>query len=388
MVDSDDPKKWEYHLREQELPFFITLAHEFLHALNQLERVKWVLRKFGLKNIDELLLKLNFEQICQFNDLSNVKEREEFVLDFEFLKENYENCILAFLDGIIPMQKFLMKYLQLNKYSKLLRQKYKALWQNGSNDDSLDEMTVILGKQRIIGKFEKVFISETTFLREYYKDNTIISWSHDSARSANFWKEMAIILNKTYVGQVLKGNRFGSDKSNIQEVYFNKKFLTISKFFYEGVGGYKCLAGIVNKKVNQLIMPGIVEIIGRKGNNEEKIERFEVFANENLKIRLLPKYSRSVVLNPNCQLEICSNEYEISNISVDDDIFKKLKIGQKSILVIIDDTGLKYKYWFYDGQKEDSSITADSFETILKTKNAEVVLYYNGIEFLRVKKQK
>ena len=41
------------------------------------------------------------------------------------------------------------------------------------------------------------------------------------------------------------------------------------------------------------------------------------------------------------------HEYEISNISVDDDSFKKLKIGQKSILVIIDDTGLKYKYWFY-----------------------------------------
>ena len=26
LVDSDDPKKWQYHLREQELPFFITLS--------------------------------------------------------------------------------------------------------------------------------------------------------------------------------------------------------------------------------------------------------------------------------------------------------------------------------------------------------------------------
>ena len=29
-----------YHLSEQKLPFFITLAHEFLHALNQLERIQ------------------------------------------------------------------------------------------------------------------------------------------------------------------------------------------------------------------------------------------------------------------------------------------------------------------------------------------------------------
>ena len=45
LVDPDDPNKWEYHLREQELPFFITLAHEFLHALNQLECIDWLIEK-------------------------------------------------------------------------------------------------------------------------------------------------------------------------------------------------------------------------------------------------------------------------------------------------------------------------------------------------------
>ena len=50
LVDPDDPENWEYHLREQELPFFITLAHEFLHDLNQLERIDWILNWLKVKN--------------------------------------------------------------------------------------------------------------------------------------------------------------------------------------------------------------------------------------------------------------------------------------------------------------------------------------------------
>ena len=84
LVDSDDPEKWEYHLREQELPFFITLAHEFLHALNQLERIKWILDWSKVKNVDELLLKLKiedfFEKICLLNNLFDEQEKYEFKL--------------------------------------------------------------------------------------------------------------------------------------------------------------------------------------------------------------------------------------------------------------------------------------------------------------------
>ena len=57
LVDPDDPEIWKYHLREQELPFFITLAHEFLHALNQLECIDWLMKK--MKSF--LILKAEFK---------------------------------------------------------------------------------------------------------------------------------------------------------------------------------------------------------------------------------------------------------------------------------------------------------------------------------------
>ena len=76
LIDSDDPEKWKYHLREQELPFFITLAHEFLHALNQLERIDKIFRWLKVKNVQELVDKLEklkqedliFDVIFRFNN--------------------------------------------------------------------------------------------------------------------------------------------------------------------------------------------------------------------------------------------------------------------------------------------------------------------------------
>ena len=206
LIDPDNPNNWHYHLREQELPFFITLAHEFLHALNQLERIDWILMKFGVKNIDELLLKFKiedfFEKICLLNNLFDEQEKYEFKLYFEFLKENYKSCILGFLDEIISMQKFLMQHLKLDDCCKVLALKYKALWQNKGNDDSLDEMTVILQSKRQISFNETFCIGETTFLQEFYDDDSIVSWSHYSVNSVKFWKKMSVVLGKEYVNNV------------------------------------------------------------------------------------------------------------------------------------------------------------------------------------------
>ena len=141
LIDPDDPENWSYHLREQELPFFITLAHEFLHALNQLERID-----------------LCWFSSCHYFENSNV-------------------TILDNLNAIMPMENFLAEKLGIQDDDVIFNQACKKLW---GSDHFLDEMTVILSSERKIGESEFVFIGETTFLREYYKDNTIISWSHAS----------------------------------------------------------------------------------------------------------------------------------------------------------------------------------------------------------------
>lgn len=102
------------------------------------------------------------------------------------------------------MQDFLANKLNLKDGIGILDDKYLNFWGNEENDDFLDEMTVILGSEREIE--DNIFnsIGETTFLREYYNDNTIISWSHFSAKDIKFWKKMIIILEKNYVNEVLK----------------------------------------------------------------------------------------------------------------------------------------------------------------------------------------
>ena len=137
LVDPDDPTNWRYHLREQKLPFFITLAHEFLHALNQLEKIEqyWNLALAG---------------------------------------EYYRTQdILTVLGSKTSMQDFLSQKLQLEDSMGILKNNYLTLWGNENNDDFLDEMTVILGSKRKIDLRRTVFIGETSFLQEFYDDGSI-----------------------------------------------------------------------------------------------------------------------------------------------------------------------------------------------------------------------
>ena len=71
LIDPDDSENWSYHLREQELPFFITLAHEFLHALNQLERIEWIFASLGMRTLEALFAELNLITSNVF-DLNNL----------------------------------------------------------------------------------------------------------------------------------------------------------------------------------------------------------------------------------------------------------------------------------------------------------------------------
>lgn len=128
LVDSDDPDNWHYHLREQKLPFFVTLAHEFLHVLNQLECIEWLIEKN--------------------EDFSSPKSK---IQDFLFQKMNLRNN------------------------TDILKKQYKKLWENDDFDDSLDEMTVILGSKHEIEDNIFKSIGESTFLREYYNDDSIVS---------------------------------------------------------------------------------------------------------------------------------------------------------------------------------------------------------------------
>lgn len=124
--------------------------------------------------------------------------------------------------------------MNLRKDNIIFAQKYKNLW---GELKFLDEMTVILGSKRKINCNKTVFIGETTFLQEYYNDNTIVSWSHYSARELEFWQKMFIGLNKNYVNEVLKDNQFGLDELNVQyfEISdFEKQKMKQVYYLYEG----------------------------------------------------------------------------------------------------------------------------------------------------------
>ena len=113
------------------------------------------------------------------------------------------------------MQDFLANKLKLKNNVGVLSDKYLSLWGDKEKDDSLDEMTVILGRKRQIDLNKKVYIGETRFLREYYKDKSIISWSHESARDLKLWERMRLLLSKDYVTQILSRSKFGLKKSKI-----------------------------------------------------------------------------------------------------------------------------------------------------------------------------
>ena len=79
------------------------------------------------------------------------------------------------------------------------------------------------------------FLGKTTFLREYYHDNTIISWSHDSAKNIDFWQKMSIVLQKKYVKNVFNACKFNLNTLNIQAFMLDKDQNLLEKYyFYEG----------------------------------------------------------------------------------------------------------------------------------------------------------
>ena len=125
---------------------------------------------------------------------------------------------LDLLNKIMPIQSFLAIKVNLLNNADILQEKYEELWKNIGVDDSLDEMTVILGSQRKIGSLLSPFIGETTFLQEYYHDDSIISWSHYSVSSIEFWEKMYVILEKGYVNNILDRKEFGLDFSKIKSV--------------------------------------------------------------------------------------------------------------------------------------------------------------------------
>lgn len=165
----------KYHLREQKLPFFITLAHEFLHVLNQLERVQYIMDLKNKECVKKIILAKTNEEL---NDA---------------------------IDRILKMQEFLIEKLNISKQSLCLKSKYAELWQNEQMEDSLEEMSVILGSFRNVDEKKNCFIGETTFLREYYEDPKIISCSHDNACVYEFFKtKMNVLLCQEYVNCVLE----------------------------------------------------------------------------------------------------------------------------------------------------------------------------------------
>ncbi|MFQ6723445.1 MAG: hypothetical protein ACLRFH_03520, partial [Opitutales bacterium] len=199
--------------------------------------------------------------------------------------------------------KFLMQKLGLQKSEEILQSKYKVFWQNGKNDDSLDEMTVILGSERRIGEVEFVFIGETTFLREYYHDNTIISWSHDSAKNIDFWQKMSIVLQKKYVKNVFNACKFNLNTLNIQAFMLDKDQNLLEKYyFYEGnttqledLQKYlqtEVYANGIAQKTTVLLKNRSVFCSGGKfiKKVEKEFWNFVIYATKSSSIRLLPKY--------------------------------------------------------------------------------------------------
>ncbi|MFQ6723137.1 MAG: hypothetical protein ACLRFH_01900 [Opitutales bacterium] len=354
LVDLNDPSHWEYHLREQELPFFITLAHEFLHALNQLERI----------------------DICWFT--------------FEGTGEN----LLSTLDNIVSTCDFLTSKLNLSKDNIIFQKTCKELW---GNNHFLDEMTVILGSGRRIGEAEFVFIGETTFLREYFQDNTIISWSHDSARNINFWQKMSVILNKNYVNEIFESNCFCVCELNMQHVCINLNLnLEIQKnylFKYNNSLPFKDCIKAIEKNMNKIkhlnCGMAIRASILSEANKSKNIQAFEILkTSKKHNINLLPKYYTTIYLE-GYTIEDLSNN---SDIVLYEDLFKKFKLlieNEEGILLKINEEN-KVQYYEYKPSKQRHYFSTlkenqQIYDIINKVKSQNLY-YYNGISFQKLLK--
>ncbi|MFQ6723176.1 MAG: hypothetical protein ACLRFH_02100, partial [Opitutales bacterium] len=342
LIDPDNLSNWNYHLREQKLPFFITLAHEFLHALNQLERID-----------------LYWFTYCTFED--------------------FNKNFLRTLDDMISMYDFLTNKLDLQKNSIIFQKTCKELW---GNNHFLDEMTVILSSERKISCEKTVFIGETTFLREYYQDDTIISWSHNSAKNIDFWQKMSAILNKNYVNKVLKNKQFGFEKSNIKQFEFdqnqeiNKESLkyTIPESFED----YKQEA---QSKINN-------NVASKISIENQITHQSQVF--ESLKTKqglsLLPKYYTSITLEGYELVDLLDN----TDIFSEEMIFEKFKnfLNENCGLLFKTDTENQIQYYEYKPLKKRHyfSSAKQIILDIFKNVDCQKIYYYNGVNFQKFKK--
>ena len=84
-----------YHLRKQELPFFITLAHELLHALNQLERIfEIITTKNGQITLPKTFMELN-------QALDSMLSIQEFLMEKLGIKEG--DLCLDFFENLFTI---------------------------------------------------------------------------------------------------------------------------------------------------------------------------------------------------------------------------------------------------------------------------------------------
>lgn len=152
----------KYEISSNGIPAFIALAHEFLHALNNLERIQYT-----EKDINTLYTNENFDE----------------------------------LDKTISMQQFLITLLKIPPESLLLQEAYKDNWQNGAFDDSLDEMTVILGRNFKTGENVRTYIGESKFLEELNNCH-VVALSHNNIIDLEYWLKCRVVIEYSYLTEI------------------------------------------------------------------------------------------------------------------------------------------------------------------------------------------
>ena len=288
------------------------------------------------------------------------------------------------------MEDFLAKKLGIQKNSIIFNQEYKELW---GNNHFLDEMTVILGSERKIGELEFVFIGETTFLQEFYDNNTIISWSHDSAKNIDFWQKMSVILSKNYVNEIFKDNRFGFAGTSVQNVYINinQKIEKIYSFKHDNSLPFKNYIKEVEKYIKKNLNYGKTVRISvlSEINKSKNLQVFEILkTSKKHNINLLPKYYTTIYLEGYTFEDLSNNV----NIAFHEDLIEKFKFlikNEEGILLKINEEN-KVQYYehkpskrmhYFSVLRENQQI----YDVINKIKSQNLY-YYNGIGFQKLLK--
>jgi len=141
-------------------------------------------------------------------------------------------------------------------------------------------MTVILSNCRNISDSENIPIGETTFLREYYENNKIVSWTHYGAHDYNFLRDgLNTSLDSAYVEFVL--NKFGLDPSELSDITLKDEMSAITLF--EGKRTDRGLDSYVEQALNKTVNRAIIRLKRRNST----IFQFTLYPD----IKLLPMVS-------------------------------------------------------------------------------------------------